>query len=56
MDVYKLGIGAKDQSIWRWFKYKFWWSGSEEGRNGVGIIVKEDLVEKVIEVKRLDDE
>ena len=35
-------------------KYKFWWRGSEEGRNGVGIMVKEDLVE-VIEVKRLDD-
>ena len=35
--------------------YKFWWSGSEEGRNGVGIIVKKYLVEEVIEVKRLDD-
>ena len=36
-------------------KYKFWWRESEEGRNGVGIIVKEDLVKEVIEVKRLDD-
>ena len=35
-------------------KYKFWWSGSEEGRNGVEIMVKEDLVEEVIELKRLD--
>ena len=35
-------------------KYKFWWSGSEEGRNGEGIMVK-DLVEEVIEVKILDD-
>ena len=35
--------------------YKFWWSRSEEGRNGVCIVVKEDLVEEVIEVKRLDD-
>ena len=32
----------------------FWWSGSEEGRNRVGIMVK-DLVEEVIEVKILDD-
>ena len=31
-------------------KYKFWWSVSEEGRNGVG---KEDLVQKMIEVKGL---
>ena len=36
-------------------KYKFWRSGSAEGRNEVGIVVKEDLVEEVIEVKRLDD-
>ena len=27
-------------------KYKFWWRGSEQGRNGVGIMVKEDLVEE----------
>ena len=36
-------------------KYKFWWSRSEEGRNGVRIMVKENLVEEVIEVKGLDD-
>ena len=36
-------------------KYKFWWSGSEEGRNRVGIMVKEDSVEEVIELERLDD-
>ena len=36
-------------------KYKLWWSRSEDGRNGVGIMVKEDLLEEVIEVKRLDD-
>ena len=27
----------------------------EEGRNGVGIMVKEDFVEEVVKVKRLDD-
>ena len=36
-------------------KYKFWWSRLEEDRNEVGIIVKEDLVEQVIEVKKLYD-
>ena len=36
-------------------KYKFCWSGSVEGRNGVGIMVKEDLVVEVFEVKRLND-
>ena len=36
-------------------KYNFWCSGSEEGRNGVGIMVKKDLVEEVIEGKRLHD-
>ena len=29
----------------------FWWSGSDERKNGVEIIVKEDLVEEVIKVK-----
>ena len=33
----------------------FWCSGSEKGRNGAGIMVKEDIVEEAIEVKRLDD-
>ena len=56
MDVYKkLGKGAKEPVYGGKEKYKFWWSGSEEGRNGVGIMVKEGLVEEVIEVKRLDD-
>ena len=36
-------------------KYKFWWIGSEEGRNGLGIMVNDDLVEEVIKVKRLND-
>ena len=36
-------------------KCKFWWNRSVEGRNGVGITVKEGLEDEVIEVKRLDD-
>ncbi|XP_016558067.1 uncharacterized protein LOC107857746 [Capsicum annuum] len=33
--------------------YKLWYSGSERHRNGVGIIVDEELREKVVEVKRV---
>ena len=36
-------------------KYKFWWSGSEGRANGVGIMVRESLIEEVIDVKRFDD-
>ena len=35
-------------------KYKFWWSGRRESRNGVGIMVREELVEDVIEVIKID--
>ena len=36
-------------------RYKFWWSGGERGERGVGILVKEEHVEDVIEVVRIDD-
>ena len=32
-------------------RYKFWWSGSNEGTVGVGIMVKEELCEKDVEVR-----
>ena len=32
--------------------YKFLWAGEEERRGGVGIFVKEDLLEDVVEVRR----
>ena len=35
--------------------YKLYYNGYERNRNGVGIIVKADLVEDVIEVKRMSD-
>ena len=35
-------------------KDKFWWSRLKKGSNRVGIMVKEDLVEEMID-KRLDD-
>ena len=30
--------------------YKLWWSGNSDGTGGVGILVKEELCEKVVEV------
>ncbi|XP_066986829.1 craniofacial development protein 2-like [Macrobrachium rosenbergii] len=35
--------------------YKLYYSGSREGRNGVGIIVSNNWKEKVVEVKRVND-
>jgi hypothetical protein len=34
-------------------KYKLWWSGEKQKRGGVGVLVREDLVEDVIEVIRI---
>ena len=36
-------------------RYKFWWSGNIRKTNGVGILLKEELVENVISVERTDD-
>ena len=36
-------------------KYKFFWSGCSEGTAGVGILVKESWVDKVLEVKRINE-
>jgi len=36
-------------------RYKLWWSGNDEGQGGVGILIKEELCEKVIEVRRKSD-
>ena len=35
--------------------YKFWYSSSSSGTNGVGILVRRDLAEDVIEVERISD-
>ena len=32
-----------------------WWSGNNDGIGGVGILVKERLCEKVVEVRRKSD-
>ena len=36
-------------------KYKLWYSGGVEKINGVGVMMKADLVDNVIEVERYDD-
>ena len=36
-------------------KFKFWYSGNRVGPNGVGIFVKQNLAENVIEVNRCSD-
>ena len=33
-------------------RYKLWWSGNSDGTGGVGVLVKEELCEKVVEVQR----
>ncbi len=33
-------------------RYKLWWKGDDGGTGGVGVMVKEELAEKVLEVKR----
>jgi len=36
-------------------KYKLWYTGNENKTNGVGIMVKENLVENVLEISRSSD-
>ena len=33
-------------------RYKLWWSKNSSGIGGVGILVKEELCEKVVDVRR----
>ena len=36
-------------------RYKLWWSGNIDGMGGLGVLVKEELWEKVVEVRRRSD-
>ena len=36
-------------------RYKLWWSGNNAGFGGVGILVKEQICESVVEVRRKSD-
>ena len=33
----------------------WWWSGDQEGHGGVGVLVKEELYDTVVEVRRVND-
>jgi len=45
-------VGAKAKGI---NGYKLWYSGFKRATNGVGILIKKDLAEQVVEVKRKSD-
>ena len=36
-------------------RYKLWCSGKGDGVGGMGVMVKEELFEKVVEVRRVTD-
>ena len=36
-------------------RYKLWWSGNSNGTGRVGVLVMEELCEKVVEVRRKSD-
>ena len=36
-------------------RYEMWWSGKGDGVGRVGVMVKEELCEKVVEVRRISD-
>ena len=36
-------------------RYKLWWSGKKDGVGGVGVVVKEELCKKALEVRRVSD-
>ena len=44
------GCGARLIGLQGW-KYKLWWSGNQEGNCGVGVLVKEELHDKIIEIR-----
>ena len=36
-------------------RYKLWWSGIVDGVGGVGVMVKEELCEKVVDIRRVGE-
>ena len=57
----RINIACVQETKWVGYKardvdgYKLWFSGSERRRNGVGILVDEELRGQVVEVKRIND-
>ena len=48
------GQGARFMGV-KGRRYKLLWSGNSDGAGGVGVLVKEELCEKVVEVQRKSD-
>ena len=48
------GQGARFMGV-KGRRYKLWWSGNSDGTGGVGVLVKEELCEKLVEVRRKSD-
>ena len=48
------GCGARQIGL-QGRRYKLLWSGLQEGYGGVGVLVKEELYDKVVEVRRVND-
>ena len=44
------GKGARFMGV-KGRRYKLWWSGNNDGTEGVGVLVKEELCEKIVEVQ-----
>ena len=36
-------------------RYKLWWSGKGDRVGGVGVMLKEEMCEKLVEVRRISD-
>ena len=53
-DVRWRGQGAQLLGV-KGRRYKLWWSGNSDGTGGVGVLVKEELCEEVVEVRRRSD-
>ena len=51
-DVMWRGQGARMLGMKGW-RYKLWWSG--DGVGGVGVMVKVEMCERVVEVRRVSD-
>ena len=44
------GQGARFMDV-KGRRHKLWWSGNSDGTGSVGVLVKEELCEKVVEVR-----
>uniref|UniRef100_A0A1S4BZ73 Craniofacial development protein 2-like n=1 Tax=Nicotiana tabacum TaxID=4097 RepID=A0A1S4BZ73_TOBAC len=57
----KINIACVQETRWKGTRardvdgFKLWYSGSDEGKNEVGILVDRDLRELVVEVRRVND-